>query len=149
MPTHFHSDHAAGLRAFVEAGARVVATPADSAYLAAMLRRRGSPPAAFDVVRDSARFGSGATAVVAHDLPHAAHTADNLFAWLPAPRLAFQGDLFYVDAAGALAPDRLPIMRDFVAFLDRRGIAPSVVWGMHGSVPAGPEHLERIRRGPR
>lgn len=150
MPTHFHSDHAAGLGAFVDAGARVVAHASDSAYYARLLARRGAGAAArsaaFDIVRDSARFGSGDDAIVVHTVAHGVHAAANLFAWLPARQVLFQGDLFYVDADGTSPPSRRGVMREFVAFLDARGIAPALMWGMHGNVPATAVHLAAVRR---
>jgi glyoxylase-like metal-dependent hydrolase (beta-lactamase superfamily II) len=141
MPTHFLSDHAAGVGAFVDAGARVVATRGDSAYFTRLLGR----PVAFDVVRDSARFGSAADPIVVHTVRHGVHAEDNTFVWLPRVRVAFQGDLFYLDADGTQPPSRMGVMREFVRFLDARGIAPVVMWGMHGSLPARAEHLARAR----
>ena len=146
MPTHFHSDHAAGVAAFVDVGARIVAAPEDSAYFVGLCSRCRYTPA-FDIVRDSASFGGGGNRLVIHTLRHGAHAANNSFVWLPRDRVVFQGDLFYVNPDGTLPESRLGVMREFVAFLDRRHIAPAIVWGMHGGRAAGSADLERVRHG--
>jgi glyoxylase-like metal-dependent hydrolase (beta-lactamase superfamily II) len=148
MPTHFHSDHAAGVRAFVEVGARIVATGGDSAYYARLLARDGSSSSAvpqFDVFSDSAAFGDAEDPLMVHTVRRGVHAEDNSFVWLPRARVLFQGDLFYVDADGSQPPSRMGVMREFAEFLERRGIAPEIMWGMHGNVPATPEHLARVR----
>lgn len=149
MPTHFHSDHAGGLPAFVARGAAVVASVGDTAFYSRYLRRAGTGLAGrFETVARSRAFGRGPTALEVINFARNAHTADNLLVWLPAARIVFQGDLFYLDPGAFPTPGRERITRDFARFLQRRGIAPLRVYGMHGRLYAAPEHLDIARRLP-
>lgn len=65
----------------------------------------------------------------------------------PADGVMFTGDLFY---PGPLewfpSPNREPIMRFFVEWLDENGFEPEIVLASHAPIPGTREHLDVIRR---
>jgi len=70
------------------------------------------------------------------------HTEENLFVWLPAERILFQGDLFYYSEGGAFPPSgRETMNRFFARFLDEKGLEPRAIYGVHNDGAAPPERL--------
>lgn len=60
------------------------------------------------------------------------HTDENLFVWLPAERIVFQGDLFYYVEGMPHAPaGRETMNRFFQRHLRERGLEPRAVYGVH------------------
>ncbi|MGQ0649853.1 MAG: hypothetical protein ACT4P7_20065, partial [Gemmatimonadaceae bacterium] len=77
------------------------------------------------------------------------HTLENLLLWLPQERMAFQGDLFYFDAGGVFAPvGREAPTRFFARWLQRLGLEPVAVFGVHNTGVAGPNALKLATQLP-
>lgn len=155
--THHHSDHAGGVRAFVEAGATVVGsaltrqvaerTLAGSLSLAG--RDPGRAPALrFEVVEGDRTIRNGGMEMRILDVGANPHSDGMLVVWLPAPKILYVSDLFDPwSTRGSPARDRLPVMRWFVQWLDRSGLEPERIYAIHGAALVRPENLEEIRRG--
>jgi len=159
--SHPHADHAGGVRALAAEGAEILV--ADGA--GAMVRRFLSEsfllePDRFERIRSTAKpivheiadreiIGSGDRRIEVlrvHDNPH---SNSMLAMWMPAPKIMFQGDLFYPDPLEEFpSPNRIPIMRWFAAWMERQKIEPERIYSTHGDIPATKEHLTRLRVPP-
>jgi glyoxylase-like metal-dependent hydrolase (beta-lactamase superfamily II) len=155
--THHHSDHAGGVRAFVEAGATVVGAAVTrqvaertlAAPLSLAGRDAGGTPALrFEAVEADRTIRDGEMDMRIIDVGANPHSEGMLAVWLPGPKILYVSDLFDPwGTRGSPARDRLPVMRWFVQWLDRSGLAPERIYAIHGSALVRPENLEEIRRG--
>jgi glyoxylase-like metal-dependent hydrolase (beta-lactamase superfamily II) len=155
--THHHSDHAGGVRAFVEQGATVVAAdltrPVVERTLAGSLTLAGRagdavPALRFEPVEGARTIRNGEMEMRIIDVGSNPHSEGMLAVWLPGPKILYVSDLFDPwSTRGSPAPDRLPVMRWFVQWLDRSGLEPERIYAIHGSALVRPENLEEIRRG--
>ena len=155
--THHHSDHAGGVRAFVEAGATVVGTALTRTVaertLAGSLTLAGrdaapAPPLRFEMVEGDKSIRGGDMEMQLIDVGANPHSEGMLAVWLPGPKILYVSDLFDPwSTRGAPARDRLPVMRWFVQWLDRSGLEPERIYAIHGAALVRPENLEEIRRG--
>jgi len=155
--SHHHGDHIGGAPLLAARGATVLTSAADqaAARLAIGASRRLAPwpgPAAPDTtprveaVRGRRVINDGVRDIEIISTGDNPHTRDNLFVWLPAERILFQGDLFYFDEGGAFPPSgRETMNRFFAQFLHARGIRPRAIYGVHNLGAAGPEALERMK----
>jgi glyoxylase-like metal-dependent hydrolase (beta-lactamase superfamily II) len=143
VPTHFHYDHTPGLRAYMAAGATIVTTPGNKAFLERLaaaphtvrpdaLARAPHPPAIETFSRKRV-FTDGTTTLELHDIGPNAHVAEAVVAYLPGPKIAFQSDLVGLPADGPLPPVT-PAMSDFVAKVKTLGLQVETVTGGHGRV---------------
>jgi glyoxylase-like metal-dependent hydrolase (beta-lactamase superfamily II) len=155
--SHPHADHAGGLRAFAAAGAEILvgagAAPSVERFLA---ERFVLEPDRFEGARTRLRptvreivakevLGDGAARLELIPVAGNPHSAAMLAAWFPAPRILFQGDLFYPEPLAEFpSPNRLPIMVWFADWLRRQDIAPDRIYSTHSDVPATREHLEKL-----
>jgi glyoxylase-like metal-dependent hydrolase (beta-lactamase superfamily II) len=143
VPTHFHYDHTPGLRSYMAAGATIVTTPGNKAFLERLaaaphtvrpdaLARAPRAP----VIETFARkrvFTDATTTLELHDIGPNPHVAEAVVAYLPGPKIAFQSDLVGLPADGPLPPVT-PAMTDFVAKLKQLGLQVETVTGGHGRV---------------
>ena len=144
VATHFHDDHAGGVRAYMDAGATVVTTPAYVSFFQRVARRAGTLSAPEQPL-DSARietvqggrrvFADATRRVELLDIGRNPHTDEMLVAWLPAERIMFQGDLWnpFWGNVGAPRQDNATT-RYFVEWLRRSGLQPETVVGVHGPI---------------
>jgi glyoxylase-like metal-dependent hydrolase (beta-lactamase superfamily II) len=143
VPTHFHYDHTPGLRAYMAAGATIVTTQGNKAFLERLaaaphtvrpdaLARAPRPPAIETFSRKRV-FTDGTTTLELHDIGPNAHVAEAVVAYLPGPKIAFQSDLVGLPADGPLPPVT-PAMSDFVAKVKMLGLQVQTVTGGHGRV---------------
>lgn len=144
VATHFHDDHTGGVRAYMDAGATVVTTPAYVSYFERVARRAGSfgtqemPIAApkIETVEGGRRvFEDGTRRVELIDIGRNPHTDEMLVAWLPAERFLFQGDLWNAPWSSTGAPRAAnATTRYFLDWLERSGLEPQTIVGVHGPV---------------
>lgn len=106
---HYHPHYTGGLRAFVAAGATVVTTKGNEAFVREMAARpftfapdrlaRSPKPLRLETVSGARSFGSGR--IEAIDIgPASRHTDEYLVFHLPAGKLLFQGDLGWFTPEG-------------------------------------------------
>ena len=145
--THHHDDHVGGIRAYAEAGARIVTTRGNVEYLRGILSASHtlSPSPARAIVSDVTsvetghRYADVENEVILFDAGPTDHAAEVLVAWLPRQKVIFQGDLFRYDPSTP-EPARNAAV-DFARLLEEKGLDVQKIVGVHGE-PATPEHLE-------
>jgi glyoxylase-like metal-dependent hydrolase (beta-lactamase superfamily II) len=105
LATHHHSDHSAGLRSFVSAGARVVVHESAAGFYREVFRapstirqdtlaRTPAAPTIITVpINGSLRLDDAAHPVVAYHLENT-HAADMLMFYLPSEKTLFASDLY-------------------------------------------------------
>jgi hypothetical protein len=70
------------------------------------------------------------------------HTDENLFVWLPAEAMVFEGDLFYYARGSAFPPSgRGTMNRFFARWLQAHHMAPRAIYGVHNYGAAGPQQV--------
>lgn len=141
--THHHYDHSGGIRPLMEAGARIY-VPRGTEEL---FRRVGTAPRT--LMEGSARIDpwtlriegvehaviepkERGPVVQIHQLGENDHADGMLFAWLPEPKILFQGDLYV-----KLGAEPEPARAQGVAFLRRieeLGLEPELLGGVHGEI---------------
>jgi len=154
--SHHHGDHIGGAPLLASRGATVITSSADEAAarhalgasrrLAPWPQAPGTGTPRVDAVRNRRVINDGVRDIEIISTGDNPHTSDNLFVWLPAERILFQGDLFYFDEGGAFPPSgRETMNRFFAQFLEARGIRPRAIYGVHNLGAAGPEALARMK----
>jgi glyoxylase-like metal-dependent hydrolase (beta-lactamase superfamily II) len=129
--THPHGDHGAGLKAWHDAGATLVAARGAGQALERQLRAAGAEgPLRIEEVEASRGFGAGAGRVDTYAFA-SSHSAANLLVHLPAYRILFQGDLFFIPERGPVPP-AFEVSRELLAKIERRGLAVETILGVHG-----------------
>lgn len=143
ISSHFHEDHAAGVRTFVPEGAKVVvgAPSADffrhifqapSTLRADALSRKPTPATVLPVsVGGSLRFEDATRPVVAYHVP-SVHAGDLLMVYLPNQRILFSADI-YSPGLAPLPPGPTELHR---AITETYGLQVTTIAGAHGG--AGP-----------
>ena len=107
--THHHGDHIGGLRSYIAEGATVITTPGNKGVVERTAaapqndRLRREPRAAqIMTIEGKKRVLSDATRTLELiDIGPHPHAREMVIAWLPAERIVFQGDLFFVPANDA------------------------------------------------
>ncbi len=115
---HYHPHYSGGLRAFVAAGARVVAPPGNARFAAELARlpfsrspdrlARAPRPALVEEFRGSWAIEDATNRLEAHDIGAASeHTDEYVVFYLPRAGLLFEGDLgFFAGPGGGLRAGR-------------------------------------------
>lgn len=122
VPTHHHTDHTGGIRAYIDEGATIVTTAGVAGFLRELAavehpldpsRRAGPPRAPSIEVFAKKRVFSDATQVVElYDVGPSPHAGEIVMAYLPNQKIAFVSDLFPVFYKGTSAPTS-PVFADF------------------------------------
>jgi glyoxylase-like metal-dependent hydrolase (beta-lactamase superfamily II) len=146
---HHHSDHVGGVRALASLGATII-VPADSkslveaALAAPHTQARDANASAprvrvVEAVSTTRSITDGSRRLELYNVGMNPHTTQNVFVWLPAERIAFQGDLFYYQHGGRYPPSGREAMNAFfVRWLAERDLRPRAIYGVHndGAAPA-------------
>jgi glyoxylase-like metal-dependent hydrolase (beta-lactamase superfamily II) len=143
VPTHFHYDHTPGLRAFMAAGATIVTTPGNKAFLERLattprtvrpdaLARAPRPPV-IETFSKRRVFTDGSMSLELHDIGPNPHVEEAVVAYVPGAKVAFQSDLVGLPVDGPLPPVS-PAWADFVAKVKTLGLQVETVTGGHGRV---------------
>jgi glyoxylase-like metal-dependent hydrolase (beta-lactamase superfamily II) len=96
VPTHHHDDHSAGVRAYAGAGAKVVTTAGNKAFLEKIAGT------AVEVIAGRRVFSDATRTVEIHDIGRNGHANEMLVAWLPAEGILFGGDVIDATASGII-----------------------------------------------
>jgi glyoxylase-like metal-dependent hydrolase (beta-lactamase superfamily II) len=144
--THFHSDHAGGVRAFLDRGTAILTTPGNRAFF----ERLAPGVSRLETITGKRVLTDGEQTVEIIDVGRNPHTDEMLVVHLPQHGILFQGDLFYFSGESMFPdPGRVGIMRHFAQWLARNGIAPRRIYGVHGTGYATMEHVRRVVPPPR
>ena len=134
--THHHLDHMGGVRAYVDAGAAIVAPVGMDDYLRRVLcgvrtlGRLGSAPAEPSEARITSvatRRRLGPVELIPFTSSHATHM---LVVYVPAHRLVFQADL--VQMTSDDAPRASATAQELVQLIDREKLAVDSIASVHG-----------------
>lgn len=133
VPTHFHSDHAGGIAAFLREGATLLSPLSDATYYRTLAKSHGVPDSLIRIsVIDQGKVLSDPLATMElHSSAGNPHTKDGVIAWWPAHRILYQGDLFYYTGGQSLTAGRDATHRFFGTWLKQKGICPARVYGTH------------------
>jgi glyoxylase-like metal-dependent hydrolase (beta-lactamase superfamily II) len=154
--SHHHGDHMGGIRRFAAEGATIVVAPGHERAARHALDRphtlapdpwKGSSgEATLEVVPDRRVIADGTRTLEIVNTGDNPHTRENLFVWLPADRILFQGDLFYyTEGAPFPPPGRETMNRCFSRFLRENGIEPEAIYGVHDRGAFPRERLEHAK----
>lgn len=153
--THGHNDHAGGVRAFVAAGATVLASPP----AAVVVRRAVEAPHAIApdrVVREGAELeleivdgvrtiSDGTRTLEVIDVGPNPHTAHMLVLRLPEEGIWFVSDLLDPVAVERYPkPEHAALDRWFAGWLRAAGHQPERIYTMHGTGLVTPGHLDGV-----
>jgi glyoxylase-like metal-dependent hydrolase (beta-lactamase superfamily II) len=144
LVTHHHGDHVGGLSAWAEAGATIVVPAGARGAIERQLRARGfAGTARIEEVTGRRSFAGGR--LDAHAFA-SSHAEAHLIAHLPAPRMLFQGDLFYLPARGG-PPPAFPVVADLRDRIAALGLEVGSIAGVHGRIATRAEYEESLRLG--
>lgn len=146
--THHHGDHTGGLPYWIERGATIIAPQGARIALERQLRTRGfTAPARIEEVTGQRAFGTAERRVDAYSFT-SRHSASHLLIFIPFAKAVFQGDLFYVPERGQV-PAPFAIVQDFHRQLERTGLSPEIILGVHGRPATGAELRASAKLGRR
>jgi glyoxylase-like metal-dependent hydrolase (beta-lactamase superfamily II) len=141
VATHYHYDHAGGLRAHIARGATIYTTAGNRAFLTKLaatphaikpdaLSRKPSAPT-IEVVAGKKALGEPARAVELYDVGPSPHVDEMLVAYLPKEKILFVSDLFGVPPQGPIPPGT-PANRELSDKLKKLGLDVQVIAPGHG-----------------
>ena len=138
--THHHGDHIGGMRSFIAEGATVVTTAANRPVIEAMAAtkqndRLGSAPRKpeFLLLENGRRvLEDGGRRVELIDIGPNPHAKEMVIAWLPAEKIVFQGDLFFVPNNDAPFGPPQPATVSFARKLRELKLPAEKIASVHG-----------------
>lgn len=128
--THHHADHVGGLAPYIARGAELVAAAGIEEGIRRQLPDSLARRARFAGVAGRRAFGGGATRIEAIPVPNT-HVEGNVAYYLPAARVLFQGDLFYIPERGPVPP-AFPVTAALARVVRGCGLDAETVVGVHG-----------------
>jgi glyoxylase-like metal-dependent hydrolase (beta-lactamase superfamily II) len=142
VPTHHHSDHAGGMRAFIAEGATIVTTPGNAALFRRMaaanaqtlrpdaLSRAPRAPV-IETFTGRRVFTDGTHTLEVRDIGPSPHAQELLVAYVPGAGIVFQGDLLNSgNDPSSVAPGN-EATEHFSQWLDRSGLDVRTIIGVH------------------
>lgn len=156
--THFHNDHAGGLRAFAAEGTTVLAPPSaeeairelvDAPHTLAPDRLSRAPrPLDLEIVEGSRTISDGTRRLEILDVGDNPHCEHMLVVRLPGEDVMFVSDLLDPTRVENYPKDHhAPLDRFFGEWLERQGFRPETVYTMHGSGLVTRAHLDQLGSG--
>ena len=138
--THHHGDHIGGMRSFIAEGATVITTAANRPVIEAMAaaqqndRLAGNPrKPEFLLIENGRRILEDKTRKLELiDIGPNPHAKEMVIAWLPAERVVFQGDLFFVPNNDAPFGPPQPSTASFAKKLRELGLSAEKIAAVHG-----------------
>jgi glyoxylase-like metal-dependent hydrolase (beta-lactamase superfamily II) len=158
--THAHEDHVGGVRAFVAAGATVIAAPTVRAvveHLLALppsqigdrLTENSDAPLRFEAVKERRILEEGEQRLEVLAVGENPHAEGLLVVYLPAHRALFVSDMITPEPLDVYPrPAHAALDRFLAAWIAESGLEPESVLAMHGAPFATPEHLARALANP-
>lgn len=138
--THHHGDHIGGMRSFIAEGATVVTTADNQPVIEAMAAakqndRLARAPRAprFLLLENGKRVLEDPTRrLELIDIGPNPHAREMVIAWLPAEKVVFQGDLFFVPNNDAPFGPPQPSTASFAGKLKELGLPVARIASVHG-----------------
>ncbi len=138
--THHHGDHIGGMRSFIAEGATVITTAANRPVIENMaaakqndrLAREPHKPEFLLLENGKRVIEGGGRRVELIDIGPNPHAREMVIAWLPAERVVFQGDLFFVPNNDAPFGPAQPSTVSFAKKLKELGLSPTRIAAVHG-----------------
>ena len=142
VPTHHHSDHAGGMRAFIAEGATIVTTPGNVGLFRRMaaanpqtlrsdsLSRSPRSPA-IETFSGRRIFTDGTHTLEVRDIGPSPHAQELLIAYVPGAGIVFQGDLLNAGPDGTSLAAGNTSTEHFAQWLDRSGLDVRAILGVH------------------
>jgi glyoxylase-like metal-dependent hydrolase (beta-lactamase superfamily II) len=148
--THHHGDHIGGMRSFIAEGATVVTTAANRPVIEAMAAsqqndRLGASPREpeFLLLEDGRRvIEEGGRRLELIDVGPNPHAKEMVIAWLPAEKVVFQGDLFFVPNNDAPFGPPQPSTASFAKKLRELGLPAEKIAAVHGDTATAAQFRE-------
>lgn len=153
--THHHGDHIGGLRTFIAEGATVITTRANRGVVETMaaaalddrLGRAPRTPAFLFVEGGRHTLTDGEQTLELIDVGPNPHAREMLVAWLPKPRVVFQGDLFFLPNNNAPPGPPQASTLAFVQKMRALGMAPQRIASVHGRTASLEEFTRAVEGG--
>lgn len=140
VPTHYHSDHAGGIRAFASENSIVLTTPGNKKFY-----ENFAPQIKIETFDQKRIISDGERTVELMDVGANPHTEENIVAYFPKEKYLYQGDLFYFNGEPTFPlKDRLTVMPFFANWLKKNKLAPTRIYGFHSVSYGTMEHIEKI-----
>jgi len=141
VPTHYHFDHSGGLRAAIAAGATIITTPGNRAFIERMaaaphtlhpdaLSREPKKPV-IETFQGKRVLTDGRRTLELYDVGPTPHVKEMVIAHLPKEHVVFVADLFGIPADGPIPPAG-ENNRQFAATLKRLGLQGARLAPTHG-----------------
>ena len=153
--SHAHSDHAAGLRAYIARGVTILMPPVWRPYVEALAaaqhtikpdRLQTAPRAPIVETFTGERvIGDGRRSVHLFTMGPTAHSEETVVAWVPDAGVIYQGDCLIVPRAARAVPPATSLTRAFARLIREKKLAVKVIAGTHGR-PATMAELEQSLR---
>jgi glyoxylase-like metal-dependent hydrolase (beta-lactamase superfamily II) len=139
--THHHGDHIGGMRSFIAEGATVITTAANRPVIEAMAAAKQSDRLArepraprFLLLENGKRvLEDGTRRLELIDIGPNPHAREMVIAWLPAEKVVFQGDLFFVPNNDAPFGPPQPSTVSFAKKLKELGLPATRIASVHGA----------------
>jgi len=140
VPTHYHSDHAGGIRAFAGENTTILTTSGNKKFY-----ENFAPNMKVETFDKKRVLSDGERTVELIDVGKNPHTAENIVVYLPREKYLYQGDLFYFNGDATFPlKDRLTVMPFFADWLKKHKLTPARIYGFHSVTFATMEHIEKI-----
>lgn len=150
--THFHDDHAGGVRTYIAEGATLVVAPGEKNFFEKVakskftinpdtLARNPQPPKIETVEKGKRVFTDGAMTVELLDIGSGPHTDEMLVAYLPNEKILYQGDLLNNPLNGD-APIANDTSAHFAKWIESKKLAVERIVPVHGT-PQTPDNLRK------
>ena len=141
VPTHYHSDHTGGLRAYIAKGVTIVTTPGNRAFVERLakatrtirpdtLAREPRAPV-IETFTGKRVFDDGTRTLELRDIGPSPHVTEAVIAYLPKQKAVFVADLFTIPVAGPFPPAS-PALVDFADKIQKQGLAVETIAPGHG-----------------
>ncbi len=142
--THHHGDHIGGMRSFIAEGATVITTAANQPVIEAMtaakqndrLARNPRKPQFLLLEGGKRVLQDGTRRLELIDIGPNPHAREMVIAWLPAEKVVFQGDLFFVPNNDAPFGPPQPSTASFAQRLKELGLPVERIAAVHGDTAA-------------
>ena len=138
--THHHGDHIGGMRSFIAEGATVITTATNQPVIEEMAgaeqndRLSANPKKPEFLLLENGRrvLEDKTRKLELIDIGPNPHAKEMVIAWLPAERVVFQGDLFFVPNNEAPFGPPQPSTVSFAKKLKELGLSPTRIAAVHG-----------------